>query len=149
MSAHKRRISAIRALVAGCPAIVNDPTYRDIDNEINETYRVRKVRVNHRRWLLQILHSTRALDSSLKVFTNFHNIPSRSSLGGYLTSLVGHNSLTIQNHLNQADKDQFQRDIVDKRNKYMHEAGAFPLNDMEVGTLLSNMQVCMSIVISL
>jgi hypothetical protein len=38
----------------------------------------------------------------------------------------------------------FQGRIVNVRNRYMHEAGAFPVAPSEISNLLSNMDACLT-----
>jgi hypothetical protein len=38
----------------------------------------------------------------------------------------------------------FQGRIVNVRNRYMHEAGAFPTSPSEISNLLSNMDACLT-----
>jgi len=149
MSTSRRRIRTIQAIVAGCPAIGGAPIHTLIDTEFNEVHRARWVRIRDRRRLLQVLHSTRALDSSLKTFLNYHNCPQGNSLGGYLWSLTRHQSATLRTRLSGTARHHFQQEIVDKRNRYMHEAGSYPGNAAEVENLLSEMQDCIATVVAL
>jgi hypothetical protein len=149
MSHHRRRIRTIQAIIAGSPAIVNDPLYDVIIREFDEVYCARRVRIRDRRRLLQVLHSTRALDTCLRVFIDFHNCPSARSLGGYLRSLQNHRSPTLRGRLSHPERHRFQNSITNNRNRYMHEAGAYPTDDNEVAQLLSEMQDCLLIVLAL
>lgn len=90
-----------------------------------------------RRQLLQVLHSTRALDTSLKEYLASQGIPSSgSSLGSYLYALANHSILAIAK-LPKSDQQRYQLKIVDERNRYMHQAGACPASDAEIRILLS------------
>ncbi|MGH9763152.1 MAG: hypothetical protein ACREDR_10775 [Blastocatellia bacterium] len=149
MSDHKRRIRAIQALVAGSAALASDPAYGAIQTEFGEVYRARKVRSKQRRRLLQILHSTRALDTSLKRFNIYHSCPRGVSLGGYLKALQNHNTASLRRRLSATECRRFQNSIVDQRNRYMHEAGAFPLNDNDAAFLFAEMEDCLAIALNL
>ena len=148
MSDHRRRIRALQALVAGS-ILASDSLYPQIDEEFAEVYRVRLVRRRNRRRLLQVLHSTRALDSSLKVFVTIFGLsPRNPSLGAYLWELTNHNQSRLGN-LPEADRRRYQSEIVDLRNEFMHEAGAFPPDDQQIKVLLSDMHSCLCQVLSL
>jgi hypothetical protein len=98
--------------------------------------------------LLQVLHSTRALDSTLAVFTSYYAISvPRPSLGGYLRELTRHHVPGL-GLLRESDRAQYKRTIVDKRNLYMHEAGTFPSRG-EISFLLSEMHACLARVLAL
>src|SRR5262249_44062212 len=125
------------------------PLYQTIQDEFTNTYLVRRVTNLRRRYILQIIHSTRALDSALKIFTAYHGRVQGHSLGKYLGWLVGHASATLINHLSTADRHRFRVSIVDRRNMYMHEAGSYPVNDNEITTLLTEMQDCVVTVLAL
>lgn len=147
MSVYKRRISAMQALVAGT-VIAKDHTVT-IKNEFEEVRKVEKMKPLPRRRLLQLLHSTRALDSFLRGFTDFYGIRgSNHALGEYLNCLGTHTNPHL-NKLPNGRAKYYRQKIVDRRNIYMHKAGAFPNNEQEILTLLSEMQSCLAEVASL
>jgi hypothetical protein len=148
MSSHSTRVHAIRAVLKS--SIINTSTcYQVIDTELTEIMRTRKVHPHSRRHLLQTLHATRALDTSLREFTKAHGIPVvQASLGEYLGALVKHRKASLR-LLPKIKKDYYQLAIVSVRNQYMHEAGAFPANDTEIRTLLSEMESCLVTVLAL
>jgi hypothetical protein len=148
MIIHTRRIQAIQTLLVGS-ALSTSPSFAVINSEFAEVIRTKRVRQNRRRQLLGILHSTRALDSALKAFTTLHSITVHtSSLGGYLRALEIHTRPGMS-QLPNAQRRQFQSNIVNVRNRYMHEAGAYPANDAEIQTLLSEMDNCLITILSL
>ena len=147
MSDTRGRVRAIQAIVAGS-TLSSSALHTAIQTEFGEVYRCRRVRREDRRRLLQVLHSTRALDTSLKEFTALHGCsPPTRSLGGYLTCLTnGCGSLT---RLPDAERRTYQTSIVNVRNTLIHEAGAVPLDDAEILGLLSEMERCLLRVVSL
>ena len=155
MSLHKARIRTLQALVASMTCLATHPRQTEMQQELGEVYAVRKVRMKSRRRLLEVLHSTRALDTALKAFVVAkgclprpkHGRPVRapSSLGGYLTALEEH-SIAGLNRLTAAERRHYQTSIVNVRNVYMHEAGAFPAIDSEVQVLVSEMHACLTAV---
>lgn len=141
------RISTLQALVAGSAIFANPGAVRVIA-EFEEAHKCGRVRKETRRLLLRVLHSTRALDTALQLFVAHHGIPAGRSLGAYLQALetYKHSTLSL---LPGSDRLRYQTDIVDKRNVYIHEAGAFPVNEREIAVLLGDMHLCLQQVFGL
>lgn len=149
MSVKKKRTDLLAALVGGS-VVANGGGYTMILFELNEVYRVHSVEPPRRRYLLQVLHGTRALDSTLKVFVAHHGCPVTGSpaLGSYLTALTNH-KLGHLGNLPENSRKRFMKSIVGKRNRYMHEAGAMPATEQEISIVISEMESCLSMVLSL
>lgn len=76
--------------------------------------------------LNKVLHTTRAMDTGMRTFLEINDvIPSGHSMGNYLTDLRK-GKMGKFTRLSGGLSDRIQSDVVDKRNKYMHAAGAFP-----------------------
>jgi len=146
MSVHKRRIELMKVLVAGS-VVGGRSEIIDITGELEEVTKVQRVPQLPRRRLLQVLHSTRAMDTTLATFLAFHNIMSGRSLGGYINKLGQSNPPLRQ--LSPGEVQQYQNDIVNLRNEYMHRAGGFPGGDSEITALLSNMHACLTRILNL
>jgi hypothetical protein len=144
MPAHRRRIRALQAIVAGS-VLSGTADHPTIHSELEEVALAGRVRREARRRLLQVLHSTRALDTALRVFTSLHAIPpdGSPSLGGYLRALDRHRSPTLANRLNVARRRHFTTVIVNPRNQFLHEAGVSPADEAALDTLLSEMYACL------
>lgn len=148
MSTTKKRIDTINAIVTGS-SIANEHECNLVLGEFNEVYRCTKISQKNRKHLLQVLHSTRGLDSALSAFVRINSLHVQvPALGGYLKSLTEHSNPAL-NSLSQAERSRFQREIVNIRNKYMHEAGSFPNQEQVVTNLLSEMHACLSRVTAL
>ena len=150
MSVHQRRIKAIQAVIAGS-VIGASPSFSVIASEYEEVLRSNQIQPLGRRRILQVLHSTRALDSALRTFTLHHGCyppQNRRSLGGYLWQLTNNSPLAIA-PLSDVERKRFQSSIVHVRNRYMHEAGAYPPGDHQILTLFSEMQTCLFRVLNL
>ena len=148
MSVKKKRTELLAALVGGS-VVANDHSYAMILGELNEVYRVHSVEPPRRRYLLQVLHSTRALDSTLKAFVNYHGCPvNGNSLRPYLDALANH-KLGHLGNLPEKSRKRFVEAIVYKRNRYMHEAGATPTTEQEISIIISEMESCLSMVFAL
>jgi len=139
VSGHKARVSALQTVVAGSPLPPND--VQRITTELTQVYTAGRVRLVGRRLLLQVLHSTRALDSTLAALILAAGGQGPTSLGNSLNHLrqVGLNG----NRLTETLRIRYQNGIVRPRNVYMHQAGAYPANTTEVGQLLADMQACL------
>ena len=150
---YKARVRTLQALVMGTSCLATHTKLQNIQSEFNEVYAVRKVRRGTRRRILEVLHSTRALDTALGAFVGYYGcrVPGCSaprSLGQYLKALR-HHSVAGLRQLTKTDQKRFQSGIVDLRNQYMHEAGAFPAADAEIQVLLAEMHTCLTVVFRL
>jgi hypothetical protein len=147
---HKARVRTLQALVSGLPSLATGPSLTGIRAEFGEVYAVRKVRRATRRRLLEVLHSTRALDTALRAFVAHHGcrtsrVPVPTSLGQYLYALRDHTVAGL-GRFTEPQRAHFMSSIVIPRNRYMHEAGLFPTADADIQTLLSEMDACLAAV---
>jgi hypothetical protein len=150
---HKARVRTLQALVAGMPCIAAHPNLPSIKSEFAEVYAVRKVRRATRRRILEVLHSTRALDTTLATFVGHHGCRmtgnrAPKSLGQYLYALRDH-TISGLGQLTEPHRHRFNSNIAAPRNRYMHEAGAFPALDSDLQQLLSEMDTCLTVVFRL
>lgn len=146
MSGLGKRIETLKALLTGT-VVARDPAYTTILGELSQVDSASKIAQRDRKLLLQVLHSTRALDSTLAAFIRHRGVqppPGRTvrSLGGYLWLLSHHTTRGIR-RLSGSSRSRFRTSIVQPRNKFMHEAGAYPRTDREISVLLGEMQTCM------
>lgn len=124
--------------------ISNSPNYTKIKSEIKEVLSDHSIDKQNKRNLLKITHTTRAIDTSLESFLAEHGILNGEvSLGQYLYKLRDHNKNDIDK-ITEAERNFYQKNIVDLRNSYMHSAGKVCTNDKEVNELLNNMQVLLT-----
>jgi hypothetical protein len=150
VSGHKARINTLQALIAGSSSIVGAAS---VIHEFSEVHLVRRVRNDRRRRLLEIVHSVRALDTTLREFVAHHKCMPKSNkipqtLGQYLFALRDHKTPNLQ-QISEAARQHFQQSIVSARNKYMHEAGVFPSHDQATYILLAEMHACLATVLAL
>lgn len=149
MSFHKSRVDTIRALLAGSNAISSHQKFSTICDEWDEIKTLSSVPNLRRRHLLAVLHSTRALDDSLKIFVaqlGLHPVPT-TSLGKSLFAIQDAPAGLLAGSFTM--RKRFQNSIVRQRNTYMHEAGKFPAGDYEIRVLLGEMEHCVSVVLAL
>jgi len=149
MSTYSRRVETVRALVAGSVIASNAVQAAAIDRELNAAGVTTRVPQLQRRRILQVLHTTRALDCSLREFLTYHGIAPGRSLGTFLTRLQNNHGHPAIAPLPAASRNRFQTRIVDPRNRYIHEADEYPATDGETMRLLSEMHGCLVEVLSL
>lgn len=149
VSFHRARVDTIRAIVAGSPSVSAHHSFAAISGELDEVKSLMHIGLVRRRHLLAVLHATRALDVTLKTFVaelGLHNRPS-TSLGKSLKYIEQSAPTVLGSAFTM--RQRFQTSIVASRNRYMHEAGAFPSSDNEIRILLAEMEHCLSVVLSL
>lgn len=137
----KKRIETVRVLVSGHPGLTGSPELTAIIGELNRVGAAAKV-PKYNGWLLGVLHTTRALDTTLRELLRHKGWldPLKQGLGAYFAALRNHSILTT------GETDSWKRSIVDKRNRYMHVAGAMP-SQLENDAILSEMEACLTIVL--
>lgn len=146
----KNRVKTLQALVRGSVAIGSDPVLcRTVLSEFDEVTGALRITAN-RRYLLQVLHATRALDGSLKAFNQHHGILGSKShaLGKYLWDLNKHASVGL-GILPEPRVKSFIKSIVVERNRYMHQPGQYPSTKEEILALLTEMDACLTEVLAL
>ena len=146
----KNRIQTLQALVRGSAALASNlPVCKTLLDEFDEAKGALRLAA-HRRYLLQVLHATRALDGSLKAFNTYHGIlgTNSHSLGQYLWDLNRHGKAGL-GALARLRVQTFQKNIVTERNRYMHVPGQYPQSKDEILTLLGEMDACLAEVLAL
>jgi hypothetical protein len=139
----KNRLDTLRVIIGANPALNSSPRLTDIYGEFNLILSAERHNKNYG-WLLKVLHTTRALDTSLSELLAYKGWNSQSkayNLGRYLAIL------TNNGILNAKQRQDFRKTIVDKRNKYMHQAASMPTKQ-EADRILSEMHSCLSFVLA-
>ena len=137
--AHRKRVEALKALVIanvlpGTSAVVND--------EFERVCQAGRIRQLPRRYLLEVIHASRALDTGLKVYIAQATGHHLRNIGGMLKFArdVGIHG----NRLPASSHNSHYGAVAKVRNHYAHEAGAFPANSPEVEQLLDDMNACLA-----
>lgn len=139
--ASEKRIETLRMLVGSHPTLVNDSRTPDVVRELRRVIETKRI-AGADRWLLQVLHTTRALDTCLsRVVAQQGWTVSPPSLGPYLTKLRS------QGIIVEHQRHHWQDNLVNPRNTYMHSANQMPHQHM-ADDLLNEMDSCMSIVLA-
>ena len=136
---YRRRVDTLRILISGHNVLAGSSKLSDIVNELN---RIKgSGRLPSRNWLLAVLHTTRALDTTLSEIVLAKGWRARSpALGAYLTTLQS-NAI-----LSQAERIHYRRSVVDRRNMYMHQANAMP-SRVDADSILAEMHSCVFVVL--
>jgi len=143
MSDQKNRINTIVALLNSNPNLSNG-NLNKVKAELHQVIDVHSISPTRRRNLMKVLHSTRALDSTLNAFVSFHHIKnSAHSIGQYLTQLTNHNLQNLTT-LSTSERSRYQRSIANLRNTHLHTADSYPANEHEVNTIISEMHALIS-----
>lgn len=142
----------MQAILAGT-CIGLSPAGVVVNAEFDAVHQAGRIRNPNRRRILEILHSARGLDSSLKSYVQHHGCqepgkPAPTGMGGYLHALQKHTVAGL-GKLTGMQRTHFQTSIVNKRNTFLHAAGTFPATDVEVDTLLSEIHTCLATVAAL
>lgn len=136
---YRSRVKTLRLLAGSNRHMGGSSKLPAIYGELNRLESATRLATD-RGWLLAVLHTTRMLDTTLSELLASKGWGSDAhSLGAYLKELDG------QGILRQGERGHFQKTVVDKRNKYMHEAGTMP-QKQEADLILAEMQTCLTVV---
>lgn len=136
----KKRIETLEVLIGQHSTLRASVKLAALYGELNRILAVRSAK-HDSRWLLSVLHTTRALDTALSELLTAKGWGAGSNLNDHLKVLA---TRTV---LGSTEVQAFRKEIVYKRNKYMHEAGATP-EPLEADRILREMETCLTIVIS-
>lgn len=137
----EKRIDTLRMIVGSHPILLNDSRTGDVVRELQRVVETKRI-AGGDRWLLQVLHTTRALDTCLSrvIAQSGWNLQT-PSLGAYLTKLQ--NKGVIVSH----QRNHWQDKLVRPRNTYMHSANQMPPQYV-AESILDEMDSCMSVVLA-
>lgn len=143
MSASGKRHETLRAIVRGSSSFLLAPEFSKVDTELLELTRCSRIQPEKRKRLLQAIHATRALDTSLGALLTLHGVAPEHSLGPRMSQMA--NLPThLRGHLPQSLVIGFRKSICDKRNKCVHNADHYPASSQEIDVLVSDIQTCLS-----
>lgn len=144
----KNRSKTIEAIMAGSRVATAGPVKQRLDDEwraLAESARLARPR----RELLQVIHTSRLLDSFMASFLAHHAIlySPPPGMGNYLKALRDHSRPAV-GKLPEHRRLHHQNHVVRVRNVFMHQAGVFP-TQKQADELLSSMHVCLAEVAAL
>lgn len=142
----QRRVLTLRAIAQGARARTGSSVFAHIDYELQELAVVMRVQPERRKHLLQLLHAVRALETALKEVVRSHGIQPGNSLGRIFRQLE-QIPLGQPGYLNSTNARRFNQTIRIARNKFAHEANAFPRSSRETESVLSEIEACFSLAV--
>lgn len=137
----EKRIETLGMIVGSHPILLNDSRTGDVVRELRRVIETKRV-AGGDRWLLQVLHTTRALDTCLsRVVAQRGWTATTPSLGGYLIELRAKGVIV------EHQRRHWQDNLVRPRNMYMHSANQIP-HQRVADDMLDEMDACMAIVLA-
>jgi hypothetical protein len=146
MSAGLRRFEVLRVIAAGALARTSLQGFADVDQELQELAGVRRVTPERRRHLLEVVHGMRALETALKEVVRSHGFRPESSIGRLLYQLSRF-PISNPSHLNQRSFSRFMNTVRTDRNRFMHDANAFPRTAREADRILGEVAACFVMIV--
>lgn len=147
----RRRVETIQALVAGS-RVALEPEYPAILGEMNDVISANRMAEARRRRLLEVFHLARSADSTLRAYMRSHgwNVDRLHGIGKYLNELRdrAHHAPPIA-PLSGVSAARYTRTIARARNRYLHQAGAYPAHDQEGLALLGEIDACLAEILAL
>ena len=136
----------MRALVKGAPSYSVDLLMQAVDRELEELGGSTRMQPLTRQRLLQVIHASRALDTSLRAILLANNIVPNHGIGKMLHQMRSLPPAT-RGYLDYAAASGFVTSIANTRNRYAHKAASFPSSTQEVDRLVAEVHACMSMIL--
>jgi hypothetical protein len=141
MGKFKNEVKTIQVMLKGS-RWARDPETIVVLDEYQRIIDADTVKSPEKRVALQIMFSSRAIDTFLAHICKWDCAQRREAPPPYYTleTSLGHlNGRGLHNgtHLSQSTYNDLCKNVKDKRNRYLHQAGAFPSN-LELGRFLSS-----------
>lgn len=146
MSVASKRLQFMRAQAAAAHSRSGLPAFKQVDHELQELSRSKKVSPQHRQHLLQVFHGMRALETAIKEVVRSHGLIPNNSLGKLLhqmNALPSHHAA----HLSVKDLNRFLKTVRHERNRIMHEANAFPRSAREADIMMGEVASCFALLV--
>jgi len=141
-----RRVATLRAISKTAGARTGSAVFVQIDHELQELADVIRIHPEKRKNLLRLLHGCRALETALKEMIRSHGVTPRHSLGPIFRQL-SQIPYGQPGYLNAANAQRFGRTVRIARNRYTHEANAFPRSTREAESVLSEIEACFALTV--
>lgn len=141
-----RRVQTLRAISQGARARTGSNVFVHIDHELAELASVAHVSPEKRRNLLQLLHAVRALETAIKEIIRSYGIQPAYSLGPVFKQLT-QIPYGTPGYLSSASARRFNQTVRTARNRFAHEANAFPRSARETESILSEIEACFVLVV--
>jgi hypothetical protein len=145
LSAARKRIETLQVELKAAELSFPAAVFRAITEELGEAESVRRTMPERRRHLLQIMHFCRALDTTLKQAAYGPSGGAKKTMGQCFQRLLDP-PLSL---ITRGQYQTFMDDVRDPRNRFMHEAGAFPNSTYEASRHLGSIGACFSEILKL
>lgn len=142
----RSRHKLMQALVRASAAYYTEPRCKEVESELEELGNCTRTQPLKRQRLLQVIHAGRSIDTCLSIILAANGVSAGHGIGGKLNQLKSLHPST-RGYLDHATATAFRISIADKRNRYAHNAGAFPTSTNEVDTFVSEVHACLSMVL--
>jgi hypothetical protein len=146
MSVTQSRHKLMQALVRGSNTYGANPSLNYVDAELEELGRCARLQPIKRQRLLQVIHASRALDTCLSTVIASNGIAPQHGIGKMLNQLKALPP-NASGYMSHAAASNFISTIAHKRNRYAHQAGAFPSSTKEVDDLVSEVHACLATIL--
>ena len=141
-----RRVNTLRAIAKSARTRIGSNIFNHVDQELQELAAVARINPEKRKNLLQLLHAIRSLETALKEVVRSHGISPGHSLGPIFRQLE---SIPYgqPGYLNAANARRFGQNVRVARNRFSHEANAFPRSARETESILSEIEACFTLAV--
>lgn len=140
--ARRDRARTIEAIIYGSPHFqISHGPMRD---EIGHYRSASNIRNRSTRRLYQVFHLARAVDSTVSTAALIKSNKRAKGLGHGLNVLWEAATGQAVTHGDPYSLYGQHKQLIDARNKYAHQAGAFPADDEEVKRFLGRCEACIS-----
>lgn len=134
------------ALVRGSTHYGADVRLNHVEEELSELGSVERAKPVKRQRLLKIIHASRAIDTTLGVILDVNGITPLHGIGKRLAQLKTLPPAT-RGYIDHPTMVTYRASVAGVRNKYAHNAGAFPTATLEVEKFVSEVQACMVLIL--
>jgi hypothetical protein len=141
MSRRQKKSDTLAIVLSKATVPISQVMRNAIEAELRERVGAARVSPERRMHLLQVFHSCRALESAMKeIVRTYINNPANSI--GDLLQQLSRIPQGNAGHIDVSSYNYFMRTVRNHRNRYMHEANAFPTTSNQANQILSDIEAC-------
>lgn len=146
MSSRSREAQTLRAIVRSSERFASDQQRDAVAEELTQFLNSARLQPLDRRRLLQFIHVSRALETTLLGACQSRHLPPPSvpSMVAYLNQLVGCSPAALP----QAVRDNCKARVADVRNRLAHAAGAYPAGDLQLASGFDAARACLALLLA-
>lgn len=140
------RHQLMQALVRGSAHYGADVRLNHVDAELAELGGCDRIKTVHRQRLLKVLHAGRAIDTTLGVILQANGQAPNHGIGARLKQLSSLAPAT-RGYMDGTTVGAYRNSVAKVRNRYAHNAGAFPTSTLETAKFVSEVHACMTLIL--